>query len=162
MSEHRYPVAALRADYVRAGAGFVICAVLLAGAQGELVPSLILGLGALLFAAFGIRTGRRQATSIRIDDEGISTSGGRRVTLRWGQLTRLTLRYYATRRDRAGGWMQLNLAAGRTRLAIESTLDGFNDVARRAAEAARVNGVALDDATAANLLALGLRTGSAP
>jgi hypothetical protein len=39
---------------------------------------------------------------------------------------------------------------------VESTLDGFDGLAARAAAAAGRNGVALDDATIDNLLALGI------
>jgi hypothetical protein len=159
MTVLHYPTRALRADYLRGGAGFAMTAALLPFAEGELVSTLLLGGGALLFLAYGLRTWRRQRTRYALDDEGISTLGRRRVTLRWGELTNLTLRYYATKRDRTGGWMQLKLASGRLRLVLESSLEGFTDVARRAAKAARENGLALDPTTCENLLALGVSLG---
>ncbi len=155
----RYPPAALRADYTRAVSGFVITAGLLPFAQGAPVTIAILGGGALLFLAFGLRTWRRQRAFFELDDEGISTSGRRRVTLPWRELTNMTLRYYATKRDRTGGWMQLKLAAGHARLTLESSLEGFVEVARRALAAARANGLVLDPATCENLLALGVNPG---
>jgi hypothetical protein len=43
-----------------------------------------------------------------------------------------------------------------TRIVIDSDLDGFDWVARRSAEVARRNGIALSDTTRANFLALGM------
>jgi hypothetical protein len=156
MSSHRYPPATSRADYVRAGLGFLLTGGLAILARGETVVTVVLGVLALLFLLFGLRTWLRQTTVIEATDEGISTSGSRCVTFSWGELTRLRLRYYATKRDRTGGWMQLDLAAGRRRLSIESSLDGFSEIVRRAARGAEVNGLALDAATRTNLLALGI------
>lgn len=157
MSLHRYPAVALRGDYLRAGTGFILTAGLAAAAGGQVVATAVLGGAALVFVAFGLRTWGRQKTTVAADDDGISTSGGRCVNLSWRELDGLKLRYYATKRDRTGGWMQLTLAAGRRRLTLESSLDGFLEVARRAAHAAAANELTLDSATRNNLLALGIR-----
>ncbi|MFI4987396.1 MAG: hypothetical protein ACHQF3_08135 [Alphaproteobacteria bacterium] len=157
MTVHRYPPQALRGDYLRAGVGLVLTLALAALAEGQPIATAALGGGALLFLAFGIRTALRQRTAIAVLDEGISTSGGPCVNLAWRELSAIKLRYYATKRDRTGGWMQLTLAAGRRRLAIESSLDGFVELTGRAALAARAKGLALDTATENNLLALGIR-----
>ena len=53
--------------------------------------------------------------------------------------------------------MQLELGAGRARLSLDSRLDGFDRLVRHAAEIATRRGLALSDATAANLQALGIR-----
>lgn len=156
MTRYRYPNASLRADYLRAAGGFVLTAGLAGLAGGEAIPTAVLGACALLFLVFGIRTWRRHRIVVELVDGGISTSGSRCVTLRLRQLTAFKLRYYATRRDRTGGWMQLDLAAGRHRLVIESTLEGFSEVARMAALAADANRLQLDSATRNNLLALGV------
>jgi len=158
VSAYRYPAASLRADYLRAAIGFVLTAGLAVLARGEAIAVAVLGACALLFLAFGLRTWRRQATAIELTEEGISTSGGRCVTLPWRELTGFKLRYYATKRDRTGGWMQLHLQAGRTRLSVESTLDGFAEVARRAATAAAANRLSFDPVTRNNLAALGVAT----
>ncbi len=157
MTIHRYPVGALRGDYLRAGSGFVLSAALAALASGQPVATAVLGGAVLLFLAFGIRTFLRQRTIIELGDEGVSTSGGRCVNLAWRELSAIKLRYYATKRDRTGGWMQLTLAAGWRRLAVESTLDGFAELAGRATAAARAQGLKLDVATENNLLALGIK-----
>ena len=53
--------------------------------------------------------------------------------------------------------MQLELRAGRARISLDSRLDGFDRLVSRAALAAARRDLALTDATAANLQALGIR-----
>lgn len=84
------------------------------------------------------------------------------TVLSWEHLDRLRLRYYSTRRDRSDGWMTLTLAGlapsgRRVRLGLDSTVDGFIEIARAAAAAAVRNGVALKPSTVANLNALDIR-----
>ena len=162
MSTHHYPSAALRADYLRAGLGFVLTSGLGTLARGEPIALGVLGGCALLFLAFGLRTWRRQGTAIEVSEEGISTSGGRCVTLPWRQLKAVKLRYYTTKRDRTGGWMLLKLSADGRRLSIESTLDGFVDVVRWSAREAAANDLALDPTTCNNLRALGVTPSDTP
>ena len=45
---------------------------------------------------------------------------------------------------------------GRRKMRLESTLDHFDAIVDRAADAARRNGVALGDATVGNLVAMGI------
>ena len=157
MSVHRYTAKALRADYIRACSGMALSGGLAALARGEAVPSALLGVVALLFLVFGIRTALRQGTMIEAAAEGLSISGSRSVSLSWHELDALKLRYYATRRDRTGGWMQLTLAGRGRRVAFESSLEDFASLAQRAARAAEANGVSFDPATASNLAALGFQ-----
>ena len=162
MSLHRYSFAALRGDYARAATGVLLTAGLAALAEGQPVATAVLGSTALIFLAFGVRTWLRHRTTVEVGENGISTSGGRYVNLSWSELSALKLRYYATKRDRTGGWMQLTLAAGRRRLSLESSLEGFAELVRRAALAASANELALDSSTQSNLLALGITPPSEP
>jgi hypothetical protein len=75
----------------------------------------------------------------------------------------MRLAYYAPRRAQQDGWLQLTLR-GRSGPAIrvDSTLDGFDDVLRRATGAAARNELSLDPATQANLAALGLAAAAEP
>ena len=156
MSEHRYRRAALRADYLRAGAGLALTAAPLAAAPMGAVPAALLGGCALLFAGFGARTWVRQNSRIRIDERGIARDGPFGKLLPWDELGGLTLRYYATRRDRSGGWMQLTLNATGATMRIDSTIEGFRDIAAAALSAAEARGVAISAATAENARVLGV------
>ena len=83
-----------------------------------------------------------------------------RRRLPWAELTRCTLGYYSTRRNREGGWMQLTLACGGRRLRIDSQIEGFETILRRVARAAAERGIALDRTTVENLRALGISAGA--
>ena len=92
---------------------------------------------------------------------------GEVLALRWSDLDRVKLRYYSTRRNRSRGWMTLKLGTGWTTISVDSTIDGFDAIAGRAARAITDNGIGVDEVTLANLAALGLtadagevRTGS--
>jgi hypothetical protein len=52
--------------------------------------------------------------------------------------------------------MQLSLRGGGISLRLESSIDGFDQIIRQAAQAARRKGLALDPASAGNLLGLGI------
>ena len=138
----------------------------LIAADGQPVATVIFGGLAALFAVFAARTAIRQSTRIAMTDQAlerlaISTFGLGRVTLPWERIADVKVRYFSTRRDRERGWMQLAVSSGASRITVDSTLEGFDDIARRAALAARANGVALSGATLDNLAALGLRMDAA-
>lgn len=165
MSVHRYPRRTLAADYVRAAAGLVLTAGPLVAVPPGAVAGPILGVLATLFAAFGARTALRQASRIELEDDRLALIGPWRRSIDWRELTGLRLRYFATRRDRSAGWMQLTLTAPDSRLRIDSTLEGFPAIARRAARAAQERRIALTPATVDNLRAFGVtldRSGRGP
>ena len=162
MTRHRYPWPSLRADYLRAGAGLALTGAPLFAIPGGTTASAILGAVAALFLALGLRTGLRHASRFESDDEEVRRTGpalplypARRIA--WDGMERLRLRFFSTRRDRTGGWMQLTVGDGAGALSFDSSLDGFDTVARRAAAAAARNELPLNDATRANLAALGIR-----
>jgi hypothetical protein len=164
VSLHRYPMRALAGDYARAGAGMALfLAPLLFVTPGPGMIAILGGL-AMLFFVFGLRTWRRHLTRVEVTEEGITTQASARpaprVSIPWHGLSGLKLRFYSTQRSREQGWLQLSLVAGDATLRIDSTLEDFDTVARRAADAARANGVALEPTTISNLDALGLAAGS--
>jgi len=158
MTSHAYPAAALIGDYGRAGLGlaFVVPPLfLISPIQG--VGAACLGLAAL-FAAFAGRTLLRQLAPIEMDEAGIGVGGLRPLRLDWAALDGLSLHYYATRRDRESGWMQLVLRGEGHRLRLDSRIAGFQSIAARAARAAEARRLRLSATTLANLAALGLAT----
>lgn len=152
-----YPASAMVGDYLRAAVGlgptlFILATVSLGG----VATTVLVGFAAI-FGAFAVRTALRHGTSLEMDETGVRAVGLRPAAISWAELHRVKLAYYSTRRDRKSGWMQLKLGAGRTRLSLDSRLDGFEQVARHAATVAAERGLTLSDATAANLQALGVR-----
>ena len=156
VSIHHYPTGAVLADYVRALMGMALTLGPLA--VFNVIPVMVYILGALgaLFLAFGFRTVLRHLTRVEVSSEGIRIKGPAGGAIHWRQLDAMSLRYYATRRDKTGGWMQLKIKGNGRAVTLDSTLVGFNDIVRRALSAAEDNGVSLESRTLANLPSLGV------
>src|SRR5260370_20279626 len=136
---HVYPRLALLGDLLRAILGLLL--VLVPLLVVPLHPVLVVGLAglAVLFLVFAIRTILRQTSAIMADERAIASTGPLATEIPWAELDRLALRYYATRRDRAGGWMPLTLRAGRRPPPIGSQIHDFEAIASRATRAGAQN-----------------------
>lgn len=156
MTRYRYPPRALAGDYLRAAFGLGIT-----GGPVLLLPTAIpvtvvlAGLGTL-FGFFGLRTALRQFTVVEVSDEAISVVANVHKRLAWCDVRELRLDHYSTRRDGRDGWMQMRISGPGTRIRIESTLDGFDRLAARAARLATAHRVAMTDDTRGNFRALGI------
>jgi hypothetical protein len=143
-------------DYLRAALGLALCAgplLLLEVADGV---ALLLGALGVVFAWFGGRTIIRQLTRVELSRDAVMLLGPLSRRLAWRDLERMQLAYYAPRRARAQGWLQLTLrGAGGRPIRIDSTLPGFEQVLDHAVRAAGARALPLDGATVANLAALG-------
>ncbi len=162
----RYPLSSLIGDYIRSAAGVAIgLGVLIAVAPSPAILA-VFGSILLLFSVFGLRTIERQILQVAVSDHEICWRGFRRKTLAWSDLEQLKLRFYGTRRQRrnegtggsegGGGFLQLTLKGAGTRIAFESSVQGFEMIAWRAAKAMRDNKFSLDPTSAGNLLAIGV------
>jgi hypothetical protein len=152
--EHRYPLATLLPDYGRGLLGTALSGG--AWSLAPAAPAAIVIFGGLtgLFLVFTIRNVWRHGMRVTLGGDGLAVGGMRNRTVAWRDLSGLRLRYYATRRNRQGGWMTLQLRAGSARIALDSSLTGFPEIVARAVQAARRNELALDAVTLANLAAL--------
>lgn len=160
MRVYRYPLRSLLGDYLRAGIGLAVGLGVLVTVPASLTIVSVFGGLTLLFLLFGLRTVHRHMLQVALTDEQICGASFRTAVLPWQSLERIKLRYYGTRRQRrredGGGFMQLSLKGAGTALTLESSIDGFELIAWRAARAARENGVSLDPTSAGNLLDLGI------
>jgi hypothetical protein len=156
MTRLTYPGAAMYGDYLRAAAGLVPTAAILATTPVGVTAGAILSGVAGLFLVFGIRTALRHGTRVELTEAAIIASGPFARSVAWSELERMKLAYYSARRDKGGGWLQLELRSGRSALRLDSRLEGFPALVERAAQAARSRSLRLDAATVANLQALGL------
>ena len=159
-SRHRYPPRAVMLDYLYAGLGLLFTVGPMAATAPSGPAAWVLSALAALFAAYGVRTVLRHRTWLSVSEDGITVHGFPRRRLAWDQMTRCTLGYYSTRRNRDRGWMQLTLKAGRRSLRIESQIEGFERIVGRAARAAAAHGLALDNTTRENLRALEIAPGA--
>jgi hypothetical protein len=159
----RYPMATLRADYLRAAFGLALTfGPLLLLDVADVVVALLAVLG-LLFAWFGMRTVSRHLSRVELSGNAIALRGPVSRHLAWGDLERLKLAYYAPRRSRDDGWLQLTLRGGNgCSIRLDSTLAGFDQVLGQASRAARAKALPMDAATHANLAALGLDASGKP
>lgn len=109
MTRLRYPFSALMGDYLRGLAGLVISLVILVTYDsGNRLIWLFVGL-TLLFLAYTIRTVLRHSTVVELDETGLTLSqAGRRARrIDWSRLDRLSLRYYASRKNKKKGFGSL-------------------------------------------------------
>jgi hypothetical protein len=156
MTCYAYPTSAMYGDYLRAAAGFVPTAAILATMPVGVVAATVLsGFGAI-FAVFGLRTMLRHGTRFEITESNLRASGLCRTSITWEEVDRMTLAYYSTRRDRRDGWMQLEVRSGRKKVRLDSRIEGFAELVGKSASAAKSRGLALNAVTVANLAALGV------
>lgn len=150
---YSYPWKRVAPDYARAGIGVVLFGV------PALLPAVatfwrvILIVPALVCLGFAVQTALRHRTRYRLTEQDIRAEP-RGPRLRWRELTEVRLAYYAMRREARDGWLQLTLIGGGKKLAIDSRLDGFIEIARRAATSAGTNSLALDPTTLSNFSGL--------
>jgi hypothetical protein len=156
MTRLAYPGSTMVGDYLRAAAGLVPTAAILATTRVSVTAVAILAGVAALFLCFGIRTALRHGTRVELSEAGLRTLGPRARSILWSELDGIKLAYYSIRCDRGGGWMQLELRAGRSVLRFDSRIEGFAVLVERAARAAARRGLSLDAATTANLRSLGI------
>ena len=159
MTELRYPIRTLLGDYIRAIVGFGVGLYILLTVGSSLVIFLIFGGMAILFLVFGLRTLQRHLAVVALSSEGIACRDLRTRSIYWGDLSYLKLRFYGIRRRSSGdgaNFMQLTIKGDRVSITMDSSLEGFDLVAWRAAKAARENAVSLDPASAGNLLGIGI------
>ena len=107
----RYPRQTLCADYVRAGAGVVLCGAPLLLLEVNRWLALILGAGFVLFALFFVRTALRQRTRYVLGPDTLCADGPAGTLVEWNRIDRLKLSYFSTKRDRSDGWMQLSIGS---------------------------------------------------
>lgn len=154
----RYPADALKADGLRAAGGLAVTLgpLALVGFEAHPLVAVPLLAGAGLFGWLGVRTLARRGAAYRLTEDGlVMPSGFFMVMIRWDQVTGVKLRYYSTKKDRSGGWMQMTIRAGRGSHSIESQLTGFDIIAARVAELVLERGLPVDATTKENFLSLG-------
>ena len=158
---YRYPLAKLAPDYLRAGVGIAVVGLPLATMELPGVVSAVLACLLALFLAFALQNLLQHLCRIEMTDTSlVMRPWGTRID--WRELTRLRLAWFTVRRGGKQGWMELKVRAGRSRLRLDSRLDGFDQVACRAVAAAHERGLDLDPVTMANLRTLDLVPHGAP
>lgn len=150
-SIHRYPIASLVFDGVRAAFGLIVTLGPLAILDVAWPLEWILFALALIFLGFTCQLMAQALTSLELSTDGISRGGPLEQTLTWSDLTFLKLSHYAAPRRASEGWYRLTIRDTRGVLKVNSTIDGFDDILAAAVRAADRGGLALDPATDDNI-----------
>jgi hypothetical protein len=160
MTQLRYPPLVLDGDYLRSAAGLVVGLGVLVAVPPTPVVLAIFGSVAGLFAVFGLRTAHRHHLKVTVTEQEVTCRGPTTKVLAWRQIESVKLRYFGSRRSKwrplGSGFMQLTLRGAGTTLTFESSIEGFDRLAGRAAAAMRQKGLALDPASASNMIELGI------
>ena len=160
MKQFRYPPRALFGDYLRCGAGLLVGLGVLAAVPPTPTILAIFGSLAALFAVFGLRTAHRHSLRVVVTEAEIACRGATTKVMPWQQIEAMKLRYFGARRSKlrplASGFMQLTLKGAGKAMTFESSIEGFDWLAGRAAAAMRDKGLPIDPATASNLIELGV------
>jgi hypothetical protein len=152
----QYPLSSLYGDYIRAAIGVLFFGMPLYFVKDSPILSTILTGILLVFIGFAAKIALRQLTIIETEEEGIIANGplGRRIA--WRDINKVALKFYSTRRDKNEGWMQLTLYSATEKMTLESSLDGFNDVADAVVQAGFRNNAEMDETTMENIASMGI------
>ena len=168
----RYTAKQLHGDLARGLIGLVLTAGPLIAVRPLLVVAILLGLCAAIFAVYLARTVMRYRTTILLDGWGLRRRGLGRLPgglgdadIAWAALDSVKMRYYSTKRGRDGaGWLVLTLTGraddspsnrASAKISVESTLQDFDHLLARTAEAIEARGLSPDETTAHNFTAAG-------
>lgn len=164
----RYPRRLLHGDLARALLGLALTAGPLAMIDPLLAVGIVLGLCAAIFAIYLVRTILRYRAFWVLEEGCVRQHGFLSGAIDWNGLRAAKLRYYTTKRGRDGaGWLVLTLkgragsddTAGQknrvTKISVESTIEGFDDLLARAARAVREGTVDIDETSVHNFAAAG-------
>lgn len=156
MSDHIYPRHILVGDYLRAAVGALLCGTPLVMMEPHLYATPVLGLLTIVFVAYGARTVNRQRTLVTTDERGLVSSGLSRRAVEWAAIDGVRLAFFATRRRRREGVMELTVESGGMRIKLDSNISGFAEIAGRVYQAVDDNNLTLPSSTIANFQALGV------
>lgn len=159
MTRYRYSGGAIAGAWARGAGGTLATLGPLVALHPAPWISVALAAAGALFLVYLARAAITQFTQLEIDGDGIRAHGPAPLDLRWDEVRQVRLAYYSTRRDRSHGWMQLVIKGSGKTLRIESTLNGFEEIALAAAREALRRQCALDERTLENLKLLGANAG---
>lgn len=151
---HRYNRTALLLDDLRGMAGLAIFGAPLVFL--EPVPWIFVALsaGALIFLLYLGRCVLRHRTVVHSSDKRIEVKALTTTGVDWQDIDRVALKYYSPKRRSGQGWMQLTLSGGVGKIVIDSGLNEFHTLVRRAAQVIRRNRLDVSVATRANFKAM--------
>jgi len=156
VSVHRYETADLVKDDLRAVAGLAVFGAPLVFLKTVPWITVLLAAGSVVFALFLGRCVLRHRTGVLVSDTRIEIRSLRSTVIDWQDINHVSLKHYSPRRRSGRGWMQLTLSDGAKKIVIESGLDNFHNIVRRAASVIGRNRLDVSTATRANFKAMNI------
>ena len=154
--QYYYTISVLRPDYIKSSIGMALPVVVLCFFSDLLGLLWISAIIFLLFFIIFIRTLIRHFTRITISEKCIKVRIFRERELSWRNLSGLQVYYYKAWRFGGDNWMRVVLRDSNIKLAIESSLEGFEHIVLKAKLSAKENKLKLSPVTISNLTFIGL------
>tara|TARA_Y100000746_G_scaffold23763_1_gene18193 strand:- start:841 stop:1350 length:510 start_codon:yes stop_codon:yes gene_type:complete len=154
--QYYYTISVLRPDYIKSSIGMALPVVVLFFFSDLLGLFWISAIIFLLFFIIFIRTLIRHFTRITISEKCIKVRMFRERELSWRNLSGLQVYYYKAWRFGGDNWMRVVLRDSNIKLAIESSLEGFEHIVLKAKLSAKENKLKLSPVTISNLTFIGL------
>ena len=154
--QYYYTISILRPDYIKSSIGMALPVVVVFFFSDLLGLLWISAIIFLLFFIIFIRTLIRHFTRITISEKCIKVRIFRERELSWRNLSGLQLYYYKAWRFGGDNWMRVVLRDSNIKLAIESSLEGFEHIVLKAKLSAKENKLKLSPVTISNLTFIGL------
>ena len=157
--QYYYTISILRSDYIKSSIGMTLPVTVLFSFSDLSGLSWISAIIFLLFFIIFIRTLIRNFTRITISDKCIRVRIFRERELSWKNLSGFQVYYYKAWRFGGDNWMRVVLRDSNIKLAIESSLEGFEHVVLKAKLSAKENRLKLSPVTISNLTFIGFDVG---
>ena len=157
MTIFHYPMNALRGDYLRGAIGLFVTVGLLVAATKITIFQYIFAAGALLFLGFFLRTAQRHLTTFSFSNDTFQANGplGKNISL--PAVIDIRLRYFSTRKDRTGkgGWFELTIRDPKSKISVDSTINGFDQIMQHCVDIIHQNKLAPSETTIENFSSAG-------
>ena len=157
MTSFHYPMNALRGDYLRGAIGLFVTVGLLIAATKITIFQYIFAAGAVLFLGFFLRTAQRHLTTFSFSNDTFQANGplGKNISL--PAVIDIRLRYFSTRKDRTGegGWFELTIRDPKSKISVDSTINGFEQIMQRCVNTIHQNKLTPSETTIENFSSAG-------
>ena len=157
MTIFHYPMNALRGDYLRGAIGLFVTVGLLIAATKITIFQYLFAAGAVLFLGFFLRTAQRHLTTFSFSNDTFQANGplGKNISL--PAVIDIRLRYFSTRKDRTGegGWFELTIRDPKSKISVDSTINGFEQIMQRCVNTIHQNKLTPSETTIENFSSAG-------
>ena len=154
----------LRGDYLRGAIGLFVTVGLLIAATKITIFQYLFSAGALLFFGYYLTTAQRHLTTFSFSNDTFQANGplGKNISL--PAVIDIRLRYFSTRKDRTGegGWFELTIRDPKSKISVDSTINGFDQIMQHCVDIIHQNKLAPSETTIENFSSAGFPLQNGP